>query len=211
MNMNINSILRLSKYQAAVSKYKTLGLQRVFSNSLADAIGASPVQVRKDFSIFGIHGNKKGGYLVADIFTRLNAILRKTEVRKIIIVGAGNIGTALMNFKGFELNGIHIAACFDIDPETFSPTAAIPVLPLDDFRPFVRAHGIKAAVLCVPEYAAQHVADIMTASGIKGILNFAPIKLRVPKDCHVSDISLVHEIDRLFYLIHARNGGKERR
>jgi len=197
--MNQRLIGRLSQYRAALNRYKELGFRKIYSNCLADAIGATSVQVRKDFSQFTITGNKKGGYSVDDILKRLDQILGKNEIQKVIIAGAGQIGNALIKFKGFETEGIKIAACFDIDPAKCRENAKVPVLPFEKFTAFVRENGIRVGVLCVPDYAAQHVTDIMCSAGITGILNFASIRLTVSPSCIVNNVRLVQEIESLIY------------
>ena len=99
--MNIEIIKRLSQYKSVLQKLKTLGFVKVFSDNLGDAIGVSSSLVRRDFTAFGLTGNKRGGYNIDELITRLNTILGKEDVQRIIIVGCGKIGTALMNYTGF--------------------------------------------------------------------------------------------------------------
>jgi redox-sensing transcriptional repressor len=127
-----NAIIRLSRYKNALYRLKLLGFVKVFSDNLADAVGVKPSQVRKDFSLFGISGNKRGGYLIDELIAKLNTILGKNEIQKVVIVGAGHIGTALMKYKGFEREGIKIVAAFDIDPAKYQKEAAMPILPLEE-------------------------------------------------------------------------------
>jgi redox-sensing transcriptional repressor len=176
---------------------------KVFSDNLADAVGATAAQVRKDFSLFGISGNKRGGYQIDALIEKLNGLLGKSEMQEVVIVGAGHIGTALMRYRGFEKDGMKIAACFDIDPAKYNhhQGAGIPVLPLDDLRDFIKARHIKIGVIAVPEIAAQQVLDQMTCAGIKGILNFAPIRLKGASDCVINNVNLVLELETVIYYI----------
>ena len=119
--INRNCILRLSRYKKALSRLQAMGFKKVFSDNLADAIGVTPSQVRKDFSLFDITGNKKGGYDIEDLIEKLNRILGKEEEEKVILVGCGNIGQALLKYKGFRKEGINITAAFDADAAKVDP------------------------------------------------------------------------------------------
>lgn len=203
MTANKNAIIRLSRYKNALYRLKLLGFVKVFSDNLADAIGVKPSQVRKDFSMFGITGNKRGGYLIDDMITKLNTILGKNEIQKVIIVGAGHIGTALMKYKGFEKEGIKIIAAFDIDPAKYSRDSEIPVVPLEEIKDCVKANNIKIGIIAVPDIAAQQALDLMYTAGIRGILNFAPIRLRAPEDCVINNVNLEIELENVIYFTNA--------
>jgi redox-sensing transcriptional repressor len=201
MVANKNSIIRLSRYKNALYRLKELGFVKVFSDNLADACGATASQVRKDFSLFGISGNKKGGYEISSLLERLNAILGKDEVQKVVVAGAGHIGTALLKYSGFEKEGIKIVAGFDIDPVRLNKDANPPILPMEELKSFVKAQGIKIGIVAVPDIAAQQAADIMFSAGIKGVLNFAPIRLKAPEECVVNNVNVEHELENLIYFV----------
>ncbi|HQP92156.1 MAG TPA: redox-sensing transcriptional repressor Rex, partial [Candidatus Omnitrophota bacterium] len=117
-------------------------------------------------------------------------------------VGGGNIGSALMKYKGLEKEGIKISACFDTDPAKFNKKEGnIPILPLEELNNFVKNHKIKMGILAVPDAAAQQVLDMMLSAGIKGVLNFAPIRLRAEGDCVVNNVNLVLELETVIYFI----------
>lgn len=180
-----------------------MGFVKVFSGNLADAAGVTSSQVRKDFSLFAITGNRRGGYHVDELIDRIGHILGKNEIQKVVIVGMGNIGKALMRYRGFEAGGIKIVAGFDNDPTRFNASAEVPILPLDEFRQFVANNGVKIAILAVPDMAAHQVSELMIAAGIKGILNFAPIQLRGAEDVVISSINLEVELENLIYFVNA--------
>jgi len=187
-----------------------MGFMRVVSNNLADATDVTALQVRKDFSLAGITGNKKGGYRVDELIEKLNQILGKNEIQKVILVGVGKIGIALMYYKGFEEEGIKIEAAFDIDPQKYGKQKDIPVLPLERLRDFVKTNNIKTGIITVPDMAAQQVFNLMISSGIKGVLNFAPIKLRSTPDIVINNVNLVMELENLIYFVNTgeRNKGE---
>lgn len=203
MVMNRKCILRLSRYKNALKRLKALGFVKVFSGNLADAAGVTSSQVRKDFSLFGITGNRRGGYKVDELITRIREILGKNETQKVVIIGIGNIGNALLRYKGFETGGIRIVAGFDIDPSRYQSQSLIPILPLEEFRSYVEKNEIRIGILAVPDVAAHHVSEIMVAAGIKGILNFAPIQLRGADDVIISNINLEVELENLIYFVNA--------
>ena len=204
MNLNRQCILRISRYQNALERLKSLGFVKVFSVNLADAGGVSPSMVRKDFSMFGITGNRRGGYNVDELIRRIRDILGKNDLTKVVVIGSGNIATALSRHQGFEFGGIRITAAFDIDPPKYDTSAPVPVLPMDDFYGYVQEHHIRIGILAVPHTAAHHVSEIMISAGIKGILNFAPIQLRVPDDVVVNNVNLEVEFENLIYFVNVR-------
>ena len=208
MVTNKNCVIRLSRYKNALYRLKSLGFIKIFSDNLADAIGVMPSQVRKDFSIFGISGNKRGGYQVEELIERLNTILGKNELQKTVIAGVGNIGMALIKYKGFEKEGIKIMASFDIDPAKYHREGEIPVLPLEELPEFIKNNKIKIGIIAVPEIAAQQVMDMMVDAGIKSVLNFAPLRLRAPQECVVNNVNLELELENVIYYVNTMDKAK---
>lgn len=198
---NKHSIIRLLKYKSSLLRFRILGFKRVFSDNLADAADVTAAQVRKDFSLFGIPGNRRGGYQIDELLTRLNSLLGKDVVQKVVIVGAGHIGSALMKYKGFDKEGIQITAGFDIDPEKIQREGGIPVYPFEEMKDYVKNNNIKIGIISVTEMFAQHVLDTMVEAGIKGVLNFAPIKLKGPDDVFISNVDLLGELEKVIYFV----------
>ena len=211
MLVNKNCILRLSKYKTALARLKSFGFVKVFSDNLADAAGVTSSQVRKDFSLFDLTGNKRGGYIIDEIIEKLNNILGKNQVQKVVVVGAGNIGNALMRYKGFEKEGIKIEACFDSEASKLKPNAQIPVLGVDQLKEFVKTNKIKIAILAVPDVAAQAAWDLLKEAGIKGVLNFAPIRLKGGDDLVVNNVNLELELENVIYFVNAMSKSKDKK
>jgi redox-sensing transcriptional repressor len=203
---NRSCIIRLSRYKNALNRLRALNFVRVFSDNLADAAGVTAAQVRKDFSLFGITGNRRGGYRVEDLSEQLHRILGKDQLQEFVVVGIGNIGRALLHYRGLEKSGIRIAAGFDIDPAKYNLQASPPVQPLEDMVDFIKDRGIKLGVIAVPDYAAQQVLELMLSAGVKGVLNFAPICLKAPEGCVINNINLETELENLIYFVNASNG-----
>lgn len=160
MKLPKQCVTRLYKYRDALQRLKTLGFLKVFSDDLADAISVTSVQVRKDFSLFGISGNKRGGYVIDSLLTQLNYLLGKDKINEVVLVGAGHIGRALMHYDGFEKEQIVIKAAFDIDPLKYGQETKIPIYPLEELASFIKKNSIRIAVIAVPYFAAQQIVDV---------------------------------------------------
>ncbi|MFH1715000.1 MAG: redox-sensing transcriptional repressor Rex [Elusimicrobiota bacterium] len=209
MTNNKNVIMRLSGYKNALNRLKDIGFVKVYSDNLGDSLGISPVQVRKDFSVFGITGNKKGGYIIEELIENLNKILGKNVVQKVIVIGVGNIGTALMNYSGFENEGIEIAAAFDINPGKNNGMGNMVIKPMEELEAIIKNEDVRLAILAVPHEVAQSIADRIIKAGVKGILNFAPINLNVPIGAVVNNVNLELELENVIYFVNAQNQIKE--
>ncbi len=201
MKTNEEVINRLLKYRNVMQKMKGLGFIRVFSDNLADAIGVSPSLVRKDFSMFDLTGNKRGGYQLETLVEKLNIILGKDKKQKIIIVGCGKMGRALMNYNGFPRVGIRVVAGFDSEPSLIDPDAPIPIFHVSKMKEYIARNDIKLAVLTVPEPSAQSILDSLTNTSIQGVVNFAPIPLKGSDTCLIHNINIEQEFEKLFYRI----------
>lgn len=189
--------------------FKNLGFEKIYSDFLADEVGSTSSQVRKDFSLFRIKGNKRGGYCVEELLVTINKILGKGEVQNVIIVGAGNLGTALAGYRNFEREGIRIIACFDIDPVKLHKKFPVPLYPFHQLSHFVKEHDVRIGIIAVPGIAAEEVLEVMVDSGIKGILNFAPVTLKPPQqDCCINNVNLEIELENIIYFVKNRSGSK---
>lgn len=203
MIVNKKVISRLSRYRKSLLKFKDLGFVKVFSDTVGEAIGVTSVQVRKDFSLFGISGNKKGGYQVDSLIEKLQTLLGKNHAQEVIIAGVGNIGSALIKYKNFENEGIKIVAGFDVDPAKINRKLRVPVLPISEMKTFASERGIRVGLIAVPDIAAQEVFDQMISCGIRGILNFAPIRFRGAEDVIINNVNLQIELENVIYFVNA--------
>lgn len=196
---NIRTLKRFLLYRICLNKFQRLGFEKIYSYTLGEEAGVKAEQVRKDFSRFGIKGSKRGGYDINSLLSSINGIFKKSEERGIIIVGMGNIGQSLAKYQGFRDNHIRIVAGFDLDPSKYGRKNIIPVYHPDMIEKVVNEFGIKTAIIAVPETAGQDACDRLVAAGIKAILNFSPIILRVPGNVMVNYVNLRNELECLFY------------
>ncbi|MCF8336050.1 MAG: redox-sensing transcriptional repressor Rex [Bacteroidales bacterium] len=190
---------RLLKYRMGLIRLKQMGLEKVFSYTLGKEAGVSAELVRKDFSNFGIKGNRRGGYDIDDLLNSLEKIFGKDRVQNVVIMGMGNMGKALSQYRGFPDNKMNIVAGFDIDPAKINKKFQIPIYPVENLKEIVDAFHVSVAILAVPEIAAQESSDLLVRYGIKGILNLAPVLLKVPDDVVVNNVNLMVELERLMY------------
>ena len=203
--MEYDLIKRLSQYKKILLKLKSMGFVKVFSDNLSDALGISASLVRKDFAACNLTGRRRGGYQVNELIDKLNILLGKNGEQRVIIVGCGKLGSALMNYKGFETEQIKIIAGFDTNPGRQNTEALIPVLPAEQMESFIRSQRILVAILTVPEDASLHTMERLQSYGIRGILNFAQVPIRSSESCNVENVNLALEVEKLFYFINAQH------
>lgn len=193
------AVYRLSLYFRCLSRLKHNDITTVSSEALARAAGVKPTQLRKDLTHLGQVGRRGRGYDVGQLALTIADTLGTNSLQPVILVGVGNLGTALLSYRGFAQEGFEIVAAFDAAPARRRESPA--VLPMDRLPAFVAGHQVRMAVLCVPANVAQEVANQLVAAGITGILNFAPIVLDVPDDVVVNNVNLAIELENLSYFI----------
>ena len=193
------NVHRLLRYRSLLLKMQDLGFETIYSYNIGKEAGVSPEQVRKDFSQFGIKGKRKGGYNVIELLFTINSIFRKDEMQNVILVGTGNIGNAVLQYRGFKERMIKIVATFDIDPSKYRKNCPTPCYPMEDLHEVVAELGVKTAIVAVPERAVKEVCDQLVDAGILGILSFAPTIFKAPSHITVNNISISHELESLIY------------
>jgi len=178
-----------------------MGVKKVFSYTLANETGVTADQVRKDFSEFGIKGNKRGGYEVEELLEKMENIFHRNKDHNLVLIGMGNMGLALSKYSRFVQRNMNIVATFDIDPFKQKIRSDIPVYSMGRLKEIIDRFRVKVAILAVPEISAQEVADELIRFGIKGIVNFAPVLLKVPADVVVNNVNLCDELESLIYYV----------
>ncbi len=196
------AIYRLSIYQRCLSKLQENGKETVSSSALAGAAGVKPAQLRKDLTYFGQFGTRGLGYSVAELRDAIRDVLGREQLQPVVMVGAGNLGVALLRYRGFAKEGFEVVAAFDADPETvISRGVSVPVHGQHEMAAFVREKDVKLAILCVPGGVAQEVANELVDAGVQGILNFSPTLLEVPEAVTVNNVDLALELENLSYFV----------
>ncbi|RJP58769.1 MAG: redox-sensing transcriptional repressor Rex [Candidatus Auribacter fodinae] len=203
------TIKRLSLYCKELRVLSNEGMEVVLSKDLANRLDLNPTQVRKDLSYFGKFGRRKRGYDVSELLANLSEILGITTDNKIGIFGLGNLGRALLNFKGFSVRGFYVAALFDVDPAKIGSTLfGKQCYALSDAQEIVKKEGIKIAVLAVPDGAAQDVMDVILGCGIKSILNFTQRHVVVPEDVMIRSVDFTDKLELLAYFSRSKSNGR---
>lgn len=196
------AIYRLSIYYRCLQRLRENEVETVSSDALARAAGVKPSQLRKDLAYFGQFGTRGLGYPVEALATTIRETLGRERLQPVVLIGAGNLGSALLRYQGFQKEGFEVVAAFDANPDSArTRVTSIPVLAESDLETFVREHSIKLAILCVPAEFAQSVVNRLVAAGVQGILNFSPLLLEVPADVTVNNVDLALELEHLSYFI----------
>lgn len=196
------AVYRLSLYLRCLQRLKANGIQTVSSEALATAARVKSTQLRKDLTYFGQFGTRGLGYDVEELSKMISDLLGTNSLQPVVLIGVGNLGLALLTYRGFEQEGFEIVAAFDQDAarkrEKVTETTVYPMERLPDI---VKKRGVRMAILAVPASAAQEVANEVIEAGITGILNFAPIVLHVPDEVMVNNVNLAIELENLSYFI----------
>lgn len=196
------AIYRLSIYHRCLQKLRDNGVDTVSSTTLARAAGVKSSQLRKDLAYFGQFGTRGLGYPVEILSSIIRETLGREHLQPVILVGAGNLGSALLRYHGFEKEGFEVVAAFDANPEaTRARGVTIPVFPDSELERFIGERSVKLAILCVPVEFAQAVVNRLVVAGIQGVLNFSPIVLEVSPDVTVNNVDLALELEHLSYFI----------
>ena len=196
------TIYRLSIYLRCLARLRENNIGTVSSEALAKAAGVKPTQLRKDLAYFGTFGTRGLGYDVNELSGKISDELGTSSLQPVILVGVGNLGLALLSYRGFEKEGFEIVAAFDAEPRRKrDKEIKQPILGMGELKNFIAENGVKMAILSVPAAVAQAVANQLIESGIAGILNFSPSVLAVPEDVMVNNVNLAIELENLSYFI----------
>ena len=196
------AIRRLSLYLRQLETLDRDRVATVSSQELARSLGLTDVQVRKDLTHFGQFGRPGVGYEVMPLMLRLRGILGTDRISRALLVGAGNLGRAIVAYRGFRSRGFELVAVFDSAADKVGQRLAdLTVQPMSDLPTAASRHGARLAIVAVPADAAQGVADQLTAAGIRGILNFAPTQLEASPGVTVCNLDVAAELEHLHFLI----------
>ena len=193
---------RLPLYYRYLLLLNDEGEDKVSSTELAEAVQVDSASIRRDFSYFGALGKRGYGYDVKNLLSFFKKILNQDTLTNVALVGVGNLGHALLNYNFKRSNNIRISCAFDINPEiTGKITQGVPVYSLDEMKQQIADQQIRIAILTVPQDTAQKTADEMIEAGIKGIMNFTPIRLSAPNGIRIQNVDLATELQTLIYFL----------
>jgi len=197
-----STIHRLSLYYRALSLFEKENYETVSSKDLAKGENLTPAQVRKDLSFFGSFGTRGLGYPVHELRRKIASILGIDRPWRVALIGVGNIGSSLVSYKEFQKQGFQIVKLFDNDQRKIgSNHKGIVVSDVKNIERELQDAKIELVILAVPATIAQYIVDDVVRAGVKGILNFAPVILRVPDDVHLRNENMAMELEYLSFAV----------
>ncbi len=195
-------IRRLPIYVRTLRRLAASGIESVSSDELAAHLGVTAAQIRRDLSFFGRFGKQGKGYNVSHLIGEITRILHLDRTWDVALVGFGRLGQAIAHYRGFEEDGFRIVAIFDHNPDHIGQVInGVVVLPDHQIEAIVREMGIKIGIIAVPVDAAQRVADQLVAGGVRAILNYAPVILRLPPGIWMREIDPTSALQSLTYYL----------
>jgi redox-sensing transcriptional repressor len=200
-----SAVRRLSLYLRFLQEAEAAGTETISSGELAERGGTTSAQVRKDLSLFGSFGKRGMGYSVQELLGQIRKILGLARSWRVALVGAGKLGSALFAYRDFEARGFRIVAVFDSDPaKVGADWGGLTVRPDEEMERVLREAEVDVAIVAVPAEAAQGVVDRLVDAGVQGILNFAPVRLRVPRGVTLRHVDVTLELEGLSFALHSR-------
>ena len=193
---------RLPIYYRYLNMLSDSGKKRVSSNELAEAVKVDSATIRRDFSYFGALGKRGYGYDVENLLEFFKKTLNQDKLTNVALIGVGNLGHALLNFNFHKSNNVRINAAFDINEEiTGTIQSGVPIYPMEDMKEQLKIQQIEVVILTVPANVAQGVTNDLIEVGVKGILNFTPLRISVPESVLVQNVDLTNELQTLIYFL----------
>jgi redox-sensing transcriptional repressor len=199
------TIIRLSVYSRHLTEVDRKGIITTSSGDIAEGVGVSPAQVRKDLAYFGEFGTRGVGYNVKDLRQHILKILGLSADWSVCLVGAGNLGLALSSYKGFRERRFIITSIFDSDPKKVGTMIGkVEVMPMEKLIEVAKQNQTRIGILAVPAPAAQEIADKLIEAGVQAILNFAPTILNIPPQIELRNVDLAVNLEVLTFNVGAQ-------
>jgi len=193
---------RLPLYLRALTRLQQEGRDVTSSHELGRRLGISSAQIRKDLSHFGGFGKQGTGYQIEFLIDKLRQVLQVNREWRVVVIGAGNLGSAISHYRGFKDRGFRIAWLFDADPDKVGmKIGEFTVKPIEDLEITINENSVQIAMVAVPAEHAQNVADTLVKAGVQAILNYAPISLNVPDNVMVQYIDPVVHLQHMTYYL----------
>lgn len=194
------TIGRLSLYRRLLNRLRAEDKTHLYSYELATLAGGTPARVRRDLMAIGYNGNPAHGYEVEGLIESLGHFLDTPQGQPVVLVGIGNLGRAILSFFTGRRPRLYIVAAFDSDPAKVNRVIhGCRCYPMQDLPETVRGKGITVGIICVPAGEAQPVAEQLAAAGVRGILNFAPVRLHLPGNIYVEDMDMTMALEKVSY------------
>ena len=201
------AVRRLPLYYRHLEGLERAGVERISSSELGRQMGLTASQIRQDINLFGAFGQQGYGYNVHELKENLARILGLDQTYRVIVIGIGNIGHAIVNYHSFTERGFHIEALFDMSPALVGkPIGGVRVEHVRELEEYLAKNPVDIGVICTPRESAQQIADKLVAGGVRAIWNFAPITLNVPSGIPVNHIHLTDSLLMLSYKL--KHSGK---
>jgi redox-sensing transcriptional repressor len=201
----VRTVARLSQYRRVLDRLMDEGHRQVFSHQIAAMAGGSAAQVRRDLMLVGCRGRPSQGYDAYALRGCIEDLLQAPGGQRVALVGLGNLGRAILPFFARYRPALRIVAVFDNDPKKIGENVVegcSPCQPIDRLGEVIRERGITIGVLAVPPEAAQPAAEQLIEAGVRGLVNFAPLVLKVPEGVFVEDIDLTTALEKVAYFAH---------
>lgn len=196
------AVRRLSLYLRQLEDFRRKQQRTISSKQLGESLGLTDAQVRKDLAYFGQFGHPGIGYKVDDLIARVRHILGTDKIWNVLLVGAGNLGRAMMGYRGFNAKGFNLVAAFDADASKVGRKQNDFVIqPLSELEETIKRLNIRLGIIAVPADHAQEVADRLVEAGIQGLLNFAPVSLTVPPNIALNAVDLAVQLEQLAFQV----------
>ncbi|KRM94896.1 redox-sensing transcriptional repressor Rex [Loigolactobacillus rennini] len=193
---------RLPIYYRYLNILFNAGKQRVSSTELSEAVQVDSATIRRDFSYFGALGKRGYGYDVENLLNFFKKTLNQDRLTNVALIGVGNLGHALLNYNFQQTNSVRISAAFDINKDIANTIqSGVPVYPMAEMKKQLQVQQINVAILTVPIEDAQKVTDELVSAGVKGVMNFTPIRISVPSTVRVQNVDLANELQTLIYFL----------
>lgn len=200
-HVSLQTVQRLSVYRKVLEELDRDGTEYVHSHELAALVGVTPAQLRRDLASFGTFGNISRGYNVYEMSRTISRILGTHEIQNVALFGVGDLGRALLSYRGFEERGFHIAVVFDINSDKVGRVfAGRRCYHIEQADEVLREFDVRMAVLATRPEGLQGLVDRVCANGVHGILNFVPKRVAVPAGCHVEEMDITSKLELLSFL-----------
>ena len=205
----VNTLGRLSLYRRLLLEQLSAGARQVYSHQLASLAVSTPAQVRRDLMTIGFAGSPRKGYAIPELVEAIGSVLARSVETAVALVGVGNLGRAILAYYA-NRQPVRFAAAFDRAPEKAGRILhGCRCYSVDQMADVIAREQIHVGVIAVPASDAQAVADQLVLAGVKGILNFAPVRLRVPAGMYVENVDLMMALDKVAYYAHLQVGHQE--